>query len=116
LLFSTERAIYRSVNGGVNGVNRLSPLPESVFLRSYPNPVSAGSVISLEIELAGTRERKAVITLYDIMGRKVKTFLEDAVAPGKTTVSLPTAGLSPGIYFVRFTAENSVNVRKVVVQ
>jgi len=115
--FSTISQVLKTTNGGLNWVR----LPDELWVdnsisESYPNPVSPGSALSLDLELAGVQEQRISLTLYDTMGRKITTLREDAVAPGRTSVSFPTTGLSPGLYFVRLVTERGMDVRKVVVR
>jgi len=104
-------------NGGISWASPPKPVPEFVSITgSYPNPVSPGSALSLDLELAGVHEQRISLMLYDTMGRKITTLREGAVAPGRTSVSFPTTGLSPGLYFVRLVTERGTDVRKVVVR
>jgi len=115
--FTTERALFRTINGGVNAVQTVPAKRSDITIfASYPNPVSPGSALSLDLELAGVQEQRISLTLYDTMGRKITTLREGAVAPGRTSVSFPTTGLSPGLYFVRLVTERGTVVRKVVVR
>jgi len=63
-----------------------------------------------------------VLSLYDVAGRRQRTLLQGPVGAGRHDVSLTTADLPTGVYFVRLTGrrvgseEGFEAQRKVVVQ
>ena len=54
------------------------------------------------------------LTLYDVMGRKVRTLLEESQDPGTYKVTMEGGDLPSGIYFFRLTAGTKVLVHKAV--
>lgn len=77
-----------------------------------PNPlVRSGTV---ELNLAG--ESPVTLLLYDPRGSVVRRILtSDRMAAGNHRVPLETTGLARGTYFLRLTAQQLADTRKVVV-
>lgn len=91
-------------------------LPQSIeLLQNYPNPFSSSTTISYKLN----KESDAVITIFDILGREVKTFIVGLQIPGTYGVlwdgkNSVGSKVATGIYFYRLqTAKESV-VKKMV--
>ncbi|MEZ4827442.1 MAG: T9SS type A sorting domain-containing protein [Bacteroidia bacterium] len=79
----------------------------------YPNPVSVGEKIQVDVELAEGRE--LTTELLDALGRK--TFhLSTSYPPGKSRIFIYTNDLKPGLYFVRVSTESGSHTEKVIVK
>jgi len=72
-----------------------------VVTQNYPNP--AGVVTYIDVVLPETD--KITIQIYDMMGRMVKTVLNEYINVGKHTLEINTSTLVPGIYFFRLTSD-----------
>jgi hypothetical protein len=84
--------------------------PEKFALyNNYPNPFNPSTTISFEIPLSrGVSEGRGVLTsliVYDLLGREVKTLINQNLQPGKYSVSFDAGSLATGVYFYRFFAE-----------
>lgn len=86
-----------------------SSVSETSALVVYARTVSdeQGVFISYEMGL----EADVLIELFDIAGKQVKESLQSRGIKGELFIS--SAGLSHGIYFVRFTSESGVRVLKI---
>ncbi len=82
----------------------------SAYMQVFPNP--ATGIINIEINLS--KEADGVIQLTDISGRTVRTVQVDNST--HHFVTLPTAELSKGIYFVNFVAKGMNVCKRVIVQ
>ena len=76
--------------------------------RNYPNPFSNETIFEYELPGASTIE----ISLYDITGRKVKTFFSGVQSEGLHAIRVNGAGLSSGIYFLKLNDEHFTEVRE----
>jgi len=76
----------------------------------YPNPASDETYITFNVKDGG----KAVMTMYDIMGKKVFDTVQQ-IHPGNNTVQLKTNGLVAGNYIVRLTTDKATITRKLQV-
>lgn len=77
---------------------------------NYPNPFNPTTNISYEIP-----QRTAVtIAVYDMLGRKVSTLVQNEQHPAGTfTVTFDASGLSSGIYFTRLESGSTSVIRKM---
>jgi hypothetical protein len=84
---------------------------ERVTLRApFPNPASGAATIQFAVP-----ERQAVtLSLYDMLGRRVKT-LVDGAREGRQQVQVDASDLSSGVYFLRLRAGGSVQTQRVTV-
>ncbi|MEP7027354.1 MAG: phospholipase D-like domain-containing protein [Candidatus Eisenbacteria bacterium] len=91
------------------------------FAPPSPNPALSGAVTSFAIDVPSTIQAGARVrvVLYSVTGRKVRTLLDKAAAPG--TVRATWNGLdddgravAPGVYLARATVDQAHLDRKVV--
>jgi hypothetical protein len=84
-----------------NTVQPPAPLPSRYTLyQNYPNPFNGSTIILYDIPVAAHVE----VTLYDILGRKVRTLFSGSQVAGTQRVSLEAEGLASGAYFYRIEA------------
>jgi hypothetical protein len=92
---------------GVEMVNY--DLPETYRLtQNYPNPFNP----TTEFQFSLPRESKVQILIYDILGRKVKTLVDNVIAPGNYKASWDARDdqglqVASGVYLYRLVAENT---------
>ncbi|HMB90680.1 MAG TPA: T9SS type A sorting domain-containing protein [Rhodothermales bacterium] len=90
--------------------------PESfALLPNYPNPFNPATTISFEIPTTNYVR----LEVFDILGRKVVTLMENTLAAGRHTViwdSKNQTGMtvSSGVYLYRLTAGSYVATRRMV--
>lgn len=80
------------------------------LLQNYPNPFNSGTVITYYLP----DESRINIELFDILGRKIKTLIDEVKPKGKYKINFNPAGLSTGIYFYRLQAGSFVQVKKMM--
>lgn len=96
---------FRITEGVVTGVETPvagDSIPSST-LALFPNPLSGDGV--LEVSLSG-RQSAVWIDLLDGLGRRVGDLYSGELPEGKTRLPLKSAGLVPGIYILRFVADD----------
>ncbi|MER3522874.1 MAG: peptidase M1 [Ignavibacteria bacterium] len=77
------------------------PIPTAFRLsQNYPNPFNGGTTIPYDIP---TRSF-VVLELYDVLGRKVRTLVNELQEPGYKRVQLDAANLASGVYVYRLRA------------
>jgi len=54
------------------------------------------------------------LVVYDILGRVVKTLVNEQKQPGKYAVTFEASSLTSGIYFYRLQAGNYTSTKKAV--
>ena len=84
------------------------PTALSTGMTIYPNPVKDIFTIQMNDSLSG----KMIVQLVDVSGaiRKVTEFTK---AAGSSQVTVNTAGLVTGVYFVRIIVGNNIETRKI---
>jgi hypothetical protein len=82
------------------------------LIGNYPNPFNPSTLISYSI----SKSSFVSIKVYDIMGREIATLINEQKNPGKYSVEFNSArfSLSTGVYFCRLTAENKVDVKRML--
>jgi len=80
------------------------------LLPAYPNPTRGQATIRFAVP-----EQKAVrLTLYDIMGRRVRTLMEKEVE-GRTETPLRLDDLASGTYFLRMQTDGYTDTQRITV-
>lgn len=77
----------------------------------YPNPVQGEANVSFELENASD----VAVSLTDMSGKVVYSDNIANVAAGKNQLTIPTEGLSNGVYFYNFAAGNNIVTEKIVI-
>lgn len=104
--------------GAITPVDNQPNLPEETSLgQNYPNPFNPKTEFDYSIADAS----KVTLTIYDVLGRKVKTLVNGFKSSGfyraiwdGTDKSLNKA--ASGIYFAKLTAGSYSQVRKIILQ
>jgi len=89
-----------------------SALPAHFHIsQNYPNPFNPTTVIQYEIP----GRSHVTLTVYDILGRRVATLVNDFREAGRYNVMFNGRGLASGMYLYRLQAGNFVSVKKMLV-
>lgn len=78
--------------------------------QNYPNPFNPTTTITFSI---GRREN-VTLTLYNTLGQKVRTLVQEEKEPGEYSVKLDASALSSGIYFYALQAGGFSSVKKMI--
>jgi len=88
-----------------------NPLPRIYSLyQNYPNPFNPTTTIQYSIPVSAV----VTIKVFDILGREVKTLINDYKTPGIYSAELDASMLSSGIYFYKMTSAHFTEVKKMV--
>ena len=79
--------------------------------QNYPNPFNPTTTISFDVPVRSNVK----LVIYDILGREVRTLLNESKAPGSYSVVLDASDLPSGVYFYKMIAGSFVQTRKLVV-
>lgn len=86
------------------------PIPGRIDLaQNYPNPFNPTTVIGYRVPAVSDVN----LVVYDLLGREVKTLVNERKMPGSYEVTFDASDLASGVYFYRLTAGNSVQTRKM---
>jgi hypothetical protein len=78
--------------------------------QNYPNPFNPLTKISYSVAKQGL----VTIKIYDILGREIKSLVNEIKGPGNYLIEFNGSNLTSGIYFYRFEANGFVEVKKMV--
>ncbi|MFC2092715.1 5'-nucleotidase C-terminal domain-containing protein [Bacteroidota bacterium] len=88
-----------------------SVIPDAFLLKqNYPNPFNPST--NIEFDLHKTLYLKLIV--YDILGRKVATLVNEKLSVGSYTVSWDASGYPSGVYFYRLKSEGFTDVKKML--
>jgi len=89
----------------------LSSTPNRIEMsQNYPNPFNAQTTFNFILPEAGIVQ----LTIYDLLGRQVKTLLDEFRQAGTHTIILDASGFTSGIYFYRLQVGEMVETRRMV--
>jgi hypothetical protein len=94
---------------GISG--NINTVPEKfALLQNYPNPFNPVTQINYSI----AKEGLVKITIFDLLGREVKTLINEYKSPGYYAVDFDGTSLSSGMYFYRMESGNFNDVKKMI--
>jgi len=120
LLLVTEENAMFELDGGREltlepGMYRIcSPevahVPTLALLPNYPNPFNASTIVGFTLP----ERQKVVISVHDVMGRKLGILLNDEIEPGYHKIRWDTDNAASGIYFIRLSTITGSRTRRVM--
>jgi photosystem II stability/assembly factor-like uncharacterized protein len=112
-----DRVIFRTSNGGTSWI-RATPVSASGFLihDAYPNPARAGQSIHFSYENVSGVQSYFTANVYNTLGEFVATLFAGNSSPGLHNFSWDTATLQPGMYFVRMSGREEMQVKTVLLR
>ncbi len=78
--------------------------------QNYPNPFNPLTKISYSVAKQGLVK----IKIYDILGREIKSLVNEIKGPGNYLIEFNGSNLASGVYFYRFEINGFVEVKKMV--
>jgi hypothetical protein len=98
------RAFHQSECYGIAEVQEQVMLtPAQVSLCNYPNPFNPATVVSVQLPAAST----VWLAVYDMLGREMRTLVNEQKPAGLFTVQFDGSGLSSGVYLCRLRVQPS---------
>ncbi|MBM4177096.1 MAG: T9SS type A sorting domain-containing protein [Ignavibacteria bacterium] len=83
---------------------------EFVLYQNYPNPFNPITIISWQLVIASNVQ----IKIYDLLGREIKTLVNQYSNPGEYKVTFNAEGLPSGIYFYRIITDDFSAMKKMI--
>ena len=78
--------------------------------QNYPNPFNPTTTMKFNLEESGL----ATLTVYNILGQKVATILNEEMSVGIHKVTFDATSMSSGVYFYKLEAGKRVSVKKMM--
>jgi len=97
----------------LSDTRRIEVRPASVLTVTGPNPIRSGRPV--EALVRPSRAQAVQLALYNVLGQQVRVGLSETIGASPVRVSIPTAGLASGIYFLRLQKEQGVETRKLTI-
>ena len=98
-------------NGGTTGIDNSKQVPIAFeLIQNYPNPFNPVTTINYNIP----KTARVKLIVYDILGREVKTLVNEVKSPGKYYAFFNANNLASGIYFYRLQADNLIKTNKMI--
>ena len=96
---------------GVKQERNVNGLPDHfALLQNYPNPFNPSTKIRFQIAETGMVSLK----VYDILGKKVATLVNEQLKPGIYNTKFDASALASGIYFYKLKAGSFVETKKML--
>ncbi len=97
---------------GLIGITHNETITPDKFylLQNYPNPFNPATVFRFGLP----KTAKVKLVIYDILGREVKTLVDDVFHSGVHKVTWNASNLSSGVYFYRMTTDEFSETRRMV--
>jgi hypothetical protein len=83
---------------------------KSQLTESYPNPFRDRATIAYDV----ASESKVQLFVYDVLGRKVRTLVNERQRAGHKEASLRARGLSSGVYVIRLRIGDHIETERLV--
>jgi N-acetylmuramoyl-L-alanine amidase len=94
--------------------DRDGAIPGSFALyQNYPNPFNPTTVIAFDVPAGVAAVTK--LTVYDLLGREVRTLVDELKWPGHYSVALDASELASGVYLYRLESGSVRFVKKLIV-
>lgn len=81
-----------------------------VLYQNMPNPFNPAT----EIRFALPKSSNVELSIYNMLGEKVKTIASGIMNAGEHKVSFNAANLSSGVYFYKLTTESNSSIKKMI--
>jgi photosystem II stability/assembly factor-like uncharacterized protein len=102
--------ILRTTTGGISFISDPSTLKPSFNIeQNRPNPFNPTTNIKFTISKSGWVK----LTVYDILGKKVATLVNDNLKAGTFNVNFDAASLTSGVYFYKMESEEFSEIKKM---
>jgi len=88
-----------------------SAMTMTLYVKVYPNPVKSLTAILYTLSAEG----KVSLQLYDILGRLIKTLVNENKKAGNYSLTLNSKTLSAGVYFLALETSNKKIIERFVI-
>ena len=94
-----------------NERNGLTNIPIKYELyQNFPNPFNPVTTITYDI----IKLQDVEVEVYDILGRRIKTLVNEQQQPGSYTIKWDASNVASGIYFYQLKTKDYINTKKML--
>lgn len=109
--FSNYKLLPETVSNDVDTAVEDETVPGSFALRqNYPNPFNPVTTIHYDVGVFS----QVKLEVFDVLGRRVATLVDQQHGPGTHTVTFDAARLPSGLYLYRLEAGSTVKTKKMM--
>ena len=94
----------------INITNNTTIISDYKLYQNYPNPFNPVTKINYELPNDG----KVKLMIYDVLGREIKTLVNEVKQAGKYTVEFNGHNFASGVYFYRIESGKFTDVKRMV--
>lgn len=87
---------------------------EFALSQNYPNPFNSTTLIRYALPAVSSQQSAVRLEIFNILGQKVATLVDEKQAPGYKTVTWNIKNLASGIYFYSLKAGKFTAIKKMV--
>ena len=110
LFYLSGAIINEEKYGVITSVEKETQVPKSFdIISNYPNPFNNSTIVEYKI----ANESNVNISVYDILGRKVKELINERKGKGNYKIRLNADELSSGIFFLVLNTNSSILTHKI---
>jgi hypothetical protein len=123
---TTPKTIYFTTKFGlmslpdtahVTDVDQTKPvLPKKFVLeQNYPNPFNPSTIIKYSVSnINADFSQRVTLKVYDVLGKEVRTLVNEEQKPGKYSVNFDASELSSGVYVYSIKIGSYASVKKMI--
>jgi len=78
--------------------------------QNFPNPFNPVTLIQYDVP----NTVNVTLKVYDMLGREVKTLVNDIQSPGSYSVNFDATGLASGVYFYKLVSGSYIDVKRML--
>jgi hypothetical protein len=105
-----RQVILSVTTGSVSSVKNNALPGQYELYQNFPNPFNPGTIINYQIPNSGI----VTLKVYDILGREIKTLVNEFKSRGNYSVNFDAGSLSSGVYFYQLKSGGYSSIKKMV--
>ncbi len=112
----TSNYVWRRFLTEIVYIENISIESPSEFMlgQNYPNPFNSVTSLKFKIPAVGQSSRTVTIKIFDLLGREIKTLVNEKLNPGTYEVRFDAGNMPSGIYFYRMESEKFSDTKNLI--